>query len=381
MDKIKRFLECHIATETCNLRCHYCYITQQRKFNSKIAAFKYSPEVIRKAFSQERMGGICFMDLCAGGETLLSQDVLPVVKALLEEGHYIQIVTNGTLTKRFKEIAIWPSELLNRLFFKFSFHFLEFKRRNLMDVFFNNVRMMRDCGCSFTIEATPSDELIPYIEEMKQVSLDNVGALPHITVARNERTFHIKPLTSLDWEIYKKTWSVFDSKMFEFKSQIFSEPRKEFCYAGEWSAFVNMNTGMVLQCYCGMPLGNIYKNLDKPFNFIPIGYGCGQPHCYNGHGTLCFGDIPEMDSPTYADMRNRITPDGSEWLMPDMKQIMSQKLKDNNKVYDTKEKVKKSVYLPLIYGAEAIYHVRHTLRPIINNMKKPTPGKENVEKK
>ena len=119
MDKMKRFIDCYIPTETCNLRCHYCYIAQKRKFNNQLASFPRSVKEIASALSRERLGGTCLLNLCAGGETLLSDEVLPLAKALLEEGHYVMIVTNGTVSKRFREITQWPSELRSRLFFCF----------------------------------------------------------------------------------------------------------------------------------------------------------------------------------------------------------------------------------------------------------------------
>ena len=42
--KIKRFIDCNVPVTTCNLRCHYCYITQQRKFSDALPVFKYTPE-------------------------------------------------------------------------------------------------------------------------------------------------------------------------------------------------------------------------------------------------------------------------------------------------------------------------------------------------
>ena len=101
MDKIKRFIDCYIPTETCNFRCHYCYITQNRKFNNKVAKFNYTPEYIAKALSKERLGGVCLINFCAGGETLIAEEVIDIIKALLVEGHYVMVVTNGSLTKRF----------------------------------------------------------------------------------------------------------------------------------------------------------------------------------------------------------------------------------------------------------------------------------------
>lgn len=338
MEKIKRFLDCYIPTETCNLRCHYCYIAQQRKFENVLASFSQSKETIRKALSKERLGGPCLMNFCAGGETLLSDEVLPIVRELVEEGHYAMIVTNGTITKRFEEIAAWPEELLERLFIKFSFHYLEMKRLGWMERFFDNVNRMKQCGASFTVEITPSDELIPYIEEVKETCMQYLGALCHITVARDDRTAGIEVLSEHDFDTYQKIWGQFGSDLFSFKTKIFYKKREEFCYAGQWSAYINLETGDMKQCYCGKVLDNLYKDVTKPLRFEPVGYGCTLAHCYNGHAYLTLGDIPELEAPTYAETRNRVCADGSEWLTPKMKAFMSTKLWESNREFTAQEK-------------------------------------------
>ncbi len=104
-DKIKRFIDCYVPVTTCNLRCHYCYITQQRKFDAKLPEFKYSAEHVAKALSKERLGGACCINFCGGGETLLPPEMIGIIRKLLEEGHYVMVVTNGTMSKRFDEIA------------------------------------------------------------------------------------------------------------------------------------------------------------------------------------------------------------------------------------------------------------------------------------
>ena len=142
MDKMKRYFDCYIPTETCNFRCHYCYIAQHRKFNNKVATFKYKPDYIAKALSKERLGGTCMINLCAGGETLIAEEVVDVAEAILNEGHYVMIVTNGSLTKRFEKIAKFPRELLNHLFFKFSFHYFELKRLKMLDYFCLNLHQI-----------------------------------------------------------------------------------------------------------------------------------------------------------------------------------------------------------------------------------------------
>lgn len=337
MPKIKRFIDCYIPTETCNLRCHYCYIAQKRKFNNKIAHFTHSIDVMQKAFSFKRMGGICLINICAGGETLLSGEVIPIVKRLAEEGHYIMIVTNGTLSPRFQAIASLPADIRSHIFIKFSLHYLELIRLNWLERFSNNVNLMKRHQVSFTVEVTPTDELIPYIDELKEYCLSNFGALCHITIARDDRTGGIDVLSDLDYSTYKKVWGQFESDMFQFKTEIFYHKRKEFCYAGDWSLYVNLETGDIRQCYCGKIIGNLY-DFSKPISFEAIGTKCNLPHCYNGHAFLTIGDIPEINSITYDMTRNRICKDGSEWLQPEMKAIMQSRLQESNKEYS---KIKK----------------------------------------
>ena len=339
MKKMKRFIDVLVPVTTCTLRCHYCYITHNRLFDSKLPKFKYDVETFRKGLSKERLGGICMFNMCGGGETLLPPEMPSYIKALLEEGHYVMVVTNGTVDRAFNEISTWPKELLDRLFFKFSYHYLELKKRNLFEKFFGNVRKVVDAGASFTLEATPSDELVPYIEEMKELSIKKVGALPHITVARDEHDMSEVPvLTKMSHEDYNKTWSQFDSEMFEFKWSVFSEKRTEFCYAGDWSLNLDMGTGVLKQCICSLYNQNIFDDVTKPIIFKAIGHHCIQPHCYNAHAYLTFGSIPELQSPTYDKMRNRVLPDGREWLRPQMKEFMQCKLVGENKEYSDEKK-------------------------------------------
>ena len=340
MDKLKRYIECYIDTETCNFRCHYCYIALLNRFNKKLVKFSHSPEEIRKALSKKRLGGTCLLNFCAGGETLLSDDVIPVLKALLEEGHYVMVVTNGSLTKRFEQIKKFDKELLERLFFKFSFHYLELKRLNMMDRFFDNIKMMKEAGCSFTLEVTPNDEFIPYIDDMIKISEEKLGAKPHCTIARDDRKKGIDVLSKYDFEEYKKIWSKLDSNLFDFKKDIFYKKRKEFCYAGDWSIYLNLSNGDIKQCYCGRVIDNIFKNVEKQIKFEAIGSNCKLPHCYNGHAFLTLGDIPELKTPTYFSLRDRISNDGTHFVTKKMADFLSQKLYDNNKEYTKKEKDK-----------------------------------------
>lgn len=340
MDTIKRYIDCYVPVTGCTLRCNYCYITQHRLFDAKLPKFNYSPEHVRKALSKERLGGTCLINLCGGGETLLPPEITSYIRALLEEGHYVMVVTNATVSKRFDEIAEFPAELTKRLFFKFSYHYLELKSRNLLERFFTNIRKVRDAGCSFTLEATPSDEWIPYIDEMKQTAIDNVGAVCHITIARDERDPEKLPiLTSLSREEYEDTWKTFKSPLFDYKLTIFEKKRREFCYAGDWTFYLNLATGIMTQCYQTHCSQNIFKDIERPIKFKAIGKHCKEHHCYNGHSFIVLGDIPCLEAPTYAELRNRTCTDNSEWLKPEMKHFMSTKLYQSNKEYSVFKKV------------------------------------------
>lgn len=327
---IKRFITCHVPVYACNFRCSYCYVGQhQNAYQDGIKQFIFDPEAISRFFSVERLGGFCYFNMCGNGETLLHPQIIELVSFLTKQGHFVDIITNGVLTDKFRKIIETFDEFQkSHLFIKFSYHYLELKKRNLMNTFIDNVNMIKDSEISYTIEITPHDELIPYIDEIKEFSLKNFGALPHITVARNEDTKEIALLSKYSKEEYGKIWSVFDSPLFDFKLKIFGEKRTEFCYAGEYSLYCNLATGDYFQCYCGDWLGNI-KNLKKAIHFRAIGK-CRLPHCFNGHAFLSFGNIPELKTPTYAEERNRTMGGGIEWLKKNTADFFNTKTSENN---------------------------------------------------
>lgn len=328
---MKRFIDCIIPFRTCNLRCHYCYITHTKSFGQKLPVFPYSAEHIGRALSVERLGGVSLINLCGEGETLLPPEVVGIVHAILKQGHYVMVVTNGTISPRFDELAALPSDYLERLFIKFSFHYLELKKRNWLDRFFDNVVKIREAGASFSVELTPSDEMMPHIEDAMAICRERAGAVCHVTVARDETTSDLKILTHHPREEYREIWSRFDSELFRFKLSVFGEKRREFCYAGLWSGFLNLVSGELKQCYCEQKIQNLYEDIEAPIRLRPVGPHCRLTHCYNAHVFMTLGVIPSVQTPTFASMRNRVCADGSEWLKPGFKAFISRKLGDENR--------------------------------------------------
>ena len=358
--RLKRFYDIDVPVTICNLQCNYCYITHRNQASAEVKPLDYTLTHIRKALSRERLGGTCLLNLCGRGETLLAPYIVNLTRELLEEGHYVMLVTNGLPTKRIKELTEEiPVELQKHLIIKISFHFMELKSKGLLDKYFDNIRLIERSNISFTVELTPSDDAIPYIDEIKEVCLKNIGALCHITVARDRTKPGIPILSSLSREDYIKVWGQFDSPLFDFKMRIFGEPRKEFCYNGLWGGHINMENGSLSQCYRLRPK-RIFDNPSAPIDFCPAGK-CEMAHCYNGHSWLTLGMIPELITPTYLEMRDRVTVDGRHWVGEEMRQFLSQKLSDNNEMLTSKAKdlaMCKNKAQKLVYSVRSlIYHV------------------------
>lgn len=368
MDKAKKILLFRIPMSICNFRCSYCYIGQREECYQGIQPeMKYTPEQVAYACRRERIGGIAYMNFCADGETLLTKNLDQYIHALVKEGHYAEIVTNMTVTPMIKKILSWEPELLKRVEFKCSFHYLQLKKKNLLDKYADNIKAAWAAGASANIEITPSDDLIPYLEEVKEFSIKNFGALHLLSIARDDRTSGIDYLTNLSMEEYDSVWSQFNSDFWAFKKTIFGVKRNEFCYAGKWSAYIDLTTGLATPCYCGACIGNVFENPDSAFLENPIGK-CKMAHCYNGHVLMTMGLIPSVTNVRYGDIRNRKTSDENEWLQPELLAFFNSKLSDTNAELSNEEKKK------IIRNHELDY-VLHITGRVIRRMKRIVKNK------
>lgn len=335
--EIKKFIDIHVPVFFCNLKCSYCYVSQMPQ-DKKKTEFRYSPETVKKALSLNRLGGVCHFNVCGMGETLIPKELYAYIRAILENGHTVMIVTNGTLTNRFNEYMLLPDELKEHLGFKFSLHYLELRRLNMLETFWKNVNLVRENGCSISVELTSNDSYEPYIDEIKQTCIEHVGAVCHISVPRNEATRDISLYSQHSLKDYYEIWKDFGSPMFELKMRHWAEPRKEFCYAGLWSGLLNLGTGEFNACYQQPEIvGNLFESVDEDFCFYPTGK-CEIPHCFNGHSFLAFGIIPEICEETYCDIRDRVDSNGNHWLNEEMKSQFSQRLEFCNEKICSYEK-------------------------------------------
>lgn len=331
MSNFHKYIDITIPVEACNFRCHYCYIWQCKNMDRNNSVFKYEASHVAQGLSKKRLGGTCLINICGIGETLFSQYTIDLTKGLLEHGHFVIIVTNGCAQdSSYEQLANFPENLKKRLLIKFSFHYLELKRLGLFDKYWEHVHQIKKSGCSISIEFCPSDEAIPYKNDIKTMCLHEVGALPHVTNARINNSCQLDLMTKLSVDEYKAVWGDFDSDMFDVKIKSYACPRKEFCYAGLWSAYLNAGTGQMWQCHGGTQISSdIFKDINKPLTFRAVGV-CKAPYCVNAHCGMCMGCLPDLDVQTFCSTRDRVCSDGTHWLSPEWIKFSSQKLYDNN---------------------------------------------------
>lgn len=299
----------------------------------KMAGMKYSPKYIGRALSKKRLGGIAYFSLCGAGETMMQKELPELMFELLKEGHYLNVTTNGTVSKAFRRIAeLIPPHLLKHVQFSFSMHLLELKRLNLVDKFFENINFVHSIGCSFLVQVNLCDDYEPLFDEIKQLCLEHVGALPQLAATRDEINLSkdIRLFTSHTKEEYVKRGSEFDSPLFDFTIKNFMVKRHEYCYAGKWGGVLNLGTGEFRPCYASPIVMNVFQDYSKPIKLHSVGHHCRSPFCMNSSHFISLGMIPDYQAPTYYELRNRKTQSGTNWINDEMKVIMSQKLYEGN---------------------------------------------------
>jgi hypothetical protein len=323
----------------------------------------------------EKLGGRAIVNFCAHGETLILPQNLEYIRMILAAGHFVMIVSNMTQTKAISKLLELPPEQISRLFFKCSFHWLELKRLKLLDTFAKNVNNAWKTGASITVEITPSDELEPHIPEIKSYSLKTFGALPHITIPRDE-IHGYEMLTKHTPAEYAKIWGQFDSPLFDFKMSIWGKKVKDFCYAGDWGYSINMASGDIFRCSSRGHIGNL-SNDRMPRK--PVCRKCPFPHCYNGHFWEIFGMVPTIKTPTFANMRDRRRKDGTHWLRPRMIKAFTSKTTDTRRPYSklkenllnilTRKKNRQNPSLWRRLRHFKFQHLRHWQKNIIRKIK------------
>lgn len=379
-EKLHKLILCFIPTNICNLKCKYCFVSHTNEWTRDDIEFKYPVDHIVKALSEERLGGKCLINLTAQGETLLYKDIVPLTRGILEQGHYVEIVTNATITKRIDEILAFPPEILSRIEFKCSYHYEQLKNLKIEQRFWDNIRKIKKSVASFSVEIMPNDEISAELPTICSHCKENVGANCHATVGRNDRIGGKSLLTDGTEQEYRQTWDVLKSDMFNFKMSLLNVRRKEFCYAGAWSLLVDISSGEATQCYGRMNTQNIFHDLTKKIKFVPVGYTCTQPYCFNGHAHLSLGVIPELNSTNYFQIRNRYDEYGNPWIKEPCAAFFKQKLADNNRGLSSVQKFINTIVNPF-FLTKSLFHDIHGVKRKVKKYIRVVRGKYSGEKK
>jgi len=351
---MKRFFECLIPITACNLKCSYCYVLQENRRTNEEVKFIYSPEHIGNALSVNRLGGISYISICGSGETLLPMEITSILYHILKQGHVVNVTTNGTITQRHNEIInALPSEFQKRIHFAFSFHYLELIRTNNLNVFFNNVNLVKSAGSSFLVQINLCDEYMPYWNEIKHIVKKNTGAFPQVVLTRDESKRKYTILSNKTKDEYTSIGREMNSPLFEFTLSNFMVKRREFCYAGDWSGKLNLATGILSSCYGNGISQNIFKDISNPIKFEAIGKNCIYDYCINSSHFMSLGIIPSIATKSYADLRNRKE---AKWYSDDMRKFLTEKLYDKNEEYSVTHKVFINYKYKLIHFAKKTYN-------------------------
>lgn len=219
-----------------------------------------------------------------------------------------------------------------------SFHYLELKRLGLVERFFENIKLVQKAGASFMVQINLCDEYVPYLDDIKMLCIENVGAMPQVAATRKEESEleKIELLTDYAPQEYKEYGDTFGSPLFDFTMENFNVKRKEFCYAGDWTAILDLSTGIMRRCYSSYIYQDIFKNPDERIRFMAMGNCCGSPFCMNSSHFMSLGVIPSIETPTYAELRNR---KDSGWYREEMEKFLSGKLYDNNQPYGATKRI------------------------------------------
>jgi hypothetical protein len=357
-DKYKIFIECVVPGTSCNLKCPYCYVTQLSNSTKKtMIQYHYSPNIVGKALSQKRIGGCAYINVCGAGETLLSQKLPEYIREILLQGHYVNIYTNGTVNGSFELFSRFPSELLERLSFSFSLHWLELLRTNLLQDFFNNFNKMKTLGCSVVCNMVLDDSYFSHTEEIKASCLKNIGAYPQISFPKkaNKKTDYTELCS--DRKTTEEIGGTFNSPYFDFTKIYFNYNRKKFCYAGAWSFILNLENGNVAKCYQHAVMQNIFKNIDRKIKFEAVGNRCCAK-CCGGGLLLPQGLVPELDICSYIELKDR--PE-AHWYTERFKEFLSQQLMENHEEYTPTKKLTVNILHPL---TNIYYHFKYSLSNI-----------------
>lgn len=352
MMKIQKYINVDLSGCGCNLKCSYCYLRQRDYCFDVDHELKYSIDTIKKACSIERIGGVALFAIVGDGETLMPDYIIDLIFAIIDEGHYVTVLTNGTISKKIQDIVnrLEVENKKDKFCFQFSLHYFELVKANLLDKFFDNIHYTQEHGISFVVKTVLGEEFnAENAKEFIELTKEKIGGVPQVSIARNDSSMEKNICTNLTDEEYFAMGDLFESELFELDKSELQVRREEFCYAGLWVFFVNFTTGICTECLGNRDNSfNFFENLDKPLTLYPVGRRCKMKYCQCCN-FQAWGLIPERTVPTNKDIYDR---EGTKWLTDSFIEVFSTKLFETNKVFSEKEKEENDLQVEKIIKAK-----------------------------
>jgi sulfatase maturation enzyme AslB (radical SAM superfamily) len=302
---IRRVVTAMISGTACNMNCHYCY-RQYHGVTEKNTPthFQYSVPHMVKALHPKRLKGFAFILVVGGGETLLHEKIVPFIRGLLMQGHIVEVVTNLTLNERINELLDIPNKCLKNLIVKCSFHYMELKRLNKLEDYFNNLRKVVAAGASAHPFLVVSNDYLPYLDEIKKIFLRELQEMPHTSIALDFTDKSMRPFSFYTREFKDMLIKEFDSNVFRVTERFLDvDPKEYFCYAGDWCISLYTDSGKIQKCFYVPTEQNIFENIFKPIKFESLGKNCPKDSCALSYDLLSFGVLPDfVDLMPYGDV-------------------------------------------------------------------------------
>jgi hypothetical protein len=151
-----------IPGSVCNLNCEYCYVGSHKA--GVVGRFPRPVDYMLRCLSPERLGGPVFFGGAAEGETLLARDIVPLTEGMLAQGHVVSYTTNMTVREKLKQFCDFAPDLRSRLELDASLHYLELKQQKKLDLYFDNLNMLKNAGISIAMFLVICDRYVPYLK-------------------------------------------------------------------------------------------------------------------------------------------------------------------------------------------------------------------------
>jgi MoaA/NifB/PqqE/SkfB family radical SAM enzyme len=332
MKRLTKAVFSGVPGTVCNLNCSYCYVGENK---GQKGTYAYPVEHMLKCFEPERFGGPVYFEGTGGGETLLWSQIVDFTEGMLSYGHVVAYTTNMTIAPVIEKFCDFHKNLRDRLVLGVSLHYLELKRKKLLDTFLANLSMLKSAGISFFIAICISDDYLGHLREIRDLFENEIGLLPQANMMRDYNRGGAKTAVEYSANVNHLVEETCDVRPWKLQKHIFGHRRTEFCHAGEYSISLDLGTGDYTKCWgnsglgknwrkllarkselvrkvplvnnrvtnriFGEPsqiMGNLFKDPNEPVRFEPIGK-CPFYDCVCA-AYQCFGLIPELNVETFS---------------------------------------------------------------------------------